>query len=246
MTRLIRHVSIAPRSLSPFEADLLVRVESDADGIELNGRLIGPTCLYATTIEVAYPLRPLPGRDLFGPLTRRVVIPEPSLWSPVTPFLYRGFLELTRHGGTVERLDVVTGLRSLRLTPDGVWWNGKPLKLSSVDRSDLRESDLPALRARGMNALVIDWPNAPLLAEAERVGFAVFGRLNEPGAIAPDSPALLAWLLPDSWRSREAEWLAWLPRAGRYIGAAPDGRELPASVQFIVGGNADAGRPRLI
>lgn len=246
MTHRITSISIAPRFLSPMEAELIVRVciEPSSDRVEIRGRLVGPTSLHASTIEVAYPLHPLPGPAVFGPLARRVVIPEPSLWSPATPFLYRGIIELVEDGRALDRVELVTGVRSIKLAPDGVRWNGTPLALSAVERDSADERELMALRREGVNALVVDGLTEPTVRAAERVGFALLARPAAPDPTLPESPAFLAWLLPPDWREREAEWLAWLPRAGRLVGAATDGRPLPAGVQFVIGGE-DEQRPRL-
>src|SRR5687768_8525338 len=97
MSNAIRRVVVRDRSLSPSGAELWVTVEaeSDAPGAEVRGRLMGPRCLYASTVEVAYPLRPFPRHpEGLPPLTRRVVIPEPSFWDAESPFLYEGPVEL--------------------------------------------------------------------------------------------------------------------------------------------------------
>ena len=92
-----RQLSIRDRSLSPADAELWVLAEPEqlTPATEIRGRLVGPTCPYSSTIEVAYPLRPFPKLpESLAPLTRRVVIPEPSMWDPVAPFLYQGAIEL--------------------------------------------------------------------------------------------------------------------------------------------------------
>jgi hypothetical protein len=117
MANRIQNVRISIRSLAPVEADLLVRVEVDdnAADIDIRGRLVGPICPYATTVEVAYPLRPVA-----KPTERRVVIPEPSVWDPVCPFLYRGEVELWSDGHMSDRTTLRYGLWSANLRPDGL------------------------------------------------------------------------------------------------------------------------------
>ena len=58
----------------------------------------------ATTVEVAYPLRPLPRaqEEAENTLTRQVIIPEPSFWDTESPFFYEVIVELWEGG---ERVD---------------------------------------------------------------------------------------------------------------------------------------------
>jgi hypothetical protein len=108
MENRIRRTTVEVRRLSPAEAEVWVVAELVAvtPTTELRGRLVGPRCPGISTVEVPYPLRPPRERD--GPpgtLTVRAVIPEPNLWTPATPFVYEGTLELWQDG---ERCDVAT------------------------------------------------------------------------------------------------------------------------------------------
>jgi len=78
----------------------------------VRGRLVGPRCAGVSTIEVAYPLQPLP-RQLEGVplLSRRVVIPEPSLWEAKRPYVYRAIVELSEAGEVCDRAEFDYGLR---------------------------------------------------------------------------------------------------------------------------------------
>lgn len=92
--------------LTTAVAELRLVAEDAPPGAELRGRLMGPRCGSASTIEVAYPLRPQPDGSA------RVVIPEPNLWEPERPYVYWGPVEVW-HGGTLiaeERVEV--GLRA--------------------------------------------------------------------------------------------------------------------------------------
>jgi hypothetical protein len=115
MTNHIRTTRVEVRRLSAAEADVLVIAEVDlvTPGTELRGRLTGPRCPGVTTVEVAYPLRPLPvAAD--GPattLSARVVIPEPNLWTETTPFVYEGRIELWQDGRRVDEAPLAVGLK---------------------------------------------------------------------------------------------------------------------------------------
>jgi hypothetical protein len=152
-------------------------------------------------VEVAYPLRPLP-RPVEGPsgLTSRVVIPEPSWWDPVSPFLYDGFIELWQDG---ERCDVVPvrhGLRSFNIAGQRLRLNGRPFTMCAAEETPRSEDQALRLRQAGINTLLI-----PMREEtgsvwdlADQLGFLILGRLPLSGALtasAEGHPSCLGWLL---------------------------------------------------
>jgi hypothetical protein len=181
--------------LSPTEAEVhfAFHLRADIAGAELRGRLAGPRCPYSSTIEIAYPIRP-PVRS--GPMSRqiitgRVVIPEPSLWDPIAPFLYQGIIELVVGGEALMRVQVSHGLRSLHWGPQGLRWNGQPLALRTqrIDRATAQQA--LDWHAAGVNTWLIDYHAGAgyLCALADRFGFLVLMALEG----APD-PALLSAL----------------------------------------------------
>jgi hypothetical protein len=109
-------VDVRTHRLEPFEAELWVIVSPEyrTPTTEVRGRFVGPKSAVSSTIEVAYPLRPLPRppESVLG-LVTRAVIPEPSLWEPGCPFIYDGVVELWEGD---QRCDVrqVTGIRLLK------------------------------------------------------------------------------------------------------------------------------------
>jgi hypothetical protein len=110
----LREVSVVVRRLSAAEAELWVRVEADeiTPTTEVRGRMVGPRCACATTVEVAYPLQPFPRHpEGLPPLSRRVAIPDPSLWEPSQPFVYHIIVELWQDGACCDVAEVDYGLR---------------------------------------------------------------------------------------------------------------------------------------
>ena len=110
----IRQVRAELHRLSAVEAEVWIVAETDeaSSTTELRGRLIGPRCPGISTIEVAYPLRPIPHAPEHIPqLSRRVNIPDPSLWRPDQPFVYHAVIELWQEGELCERADFDYGLR---------------------------------------------------------------------------------------------------------------------------------------
>ena len=114
MSNKLRQVNVRVRGLSAAEAELWLLIETErvTPTTEVRGRLVGPRCRGVTTIEVAYPLRPFARQpDGVPPLSRRVVIPEPSLWEPEQPYLYRAVVELWEDGRLCDRAEFDYGLR---------------------------------------------------------------------------------------------------------------------------------------
>jgi hypothetical protein len=260
-------VDIRDRRLSPAEAEVWVTAvpRPGLAGAELRGRLVGPRCAYAGTVEVAYPLRPLPQSPpgMAGP-TGRVVIPEPSLWDPQSPFLYLGTVELWRDGLRCDGAQFRHGLRSAALGPQGLRWNGKPLPLDgerwrplptplrefpSEKLPDLFREDLTRLRRQGRNLLVVaaDDGSDLLWAAADEVGMLILYQLADTAfdrRLAQSlarHPCGLGWVVPEELLAGPLlpELLrACGPYAGRLLGGAelagPPSRPLPADIRFTL------------
>jgi hypothetical protein len=224
MDNHILGVSVHDRVLTPATAELVVgvRVASRSPRAEVRGRLMGPHCPFASTVEIAYPLRPLPGGD---ELAARVVIPEPSLWDPQSPFLYDGPVELWEDGRRSEVVRVRHGLRLLRFTPKGLTVNGKPVTPRGKELTTACPDD-EALRLRqaGYNLLVapVTAETAPLWDTGDRLGFLVAGRVD---ATDVTTPARLAEL------RRHPSWLGWIAAD---TSDAPEG-SLPAGALGFLG-----------
>jgi hypothetical protein len=106
MSNKLRQVTTRVQRLSAAEAELWVLVEAERAGptTEVRGRLVGPHCPGISTIEVSYPLQPFPRHpEGVPPLSRRVVIPDPALWEPDRPYVYRAVVELWEDGEVCDR-----------------------------------------------------------------------------------------------------------------------------------------------
>jgi glycosyl hydrolase family 2 len=96
-------------------------------------------------------------------LTRRIAVSGPHLWTPATPFLYRVAFSATTGSSVAARYNVHTGLRSVRVRPDGrLLLNGLPVNLRGVAVHD----DLPG--------------KGPALSEADRVQ--QIGQIKDSGS----------------------------------------------------------------
>jgi hypothetical protein len=252
MSTAILRIDFEDRSLAPAQAEVWVRVvpqRHDA-GTDVRGRLLGPRCVWASTVEVAYPLRPLPPgvRAQGEGLTMRVVIPEASLWDPESPFLYEGPIELWQDGARCERILMRHGLRAFGLSPRGLLVNGKvrTLRGLEVDRAP-NEAQARGLRREGFNLLIADVARSEeVWDEGNRLGFFVLGR------ITADDADTLRWA---ARLTRHASFLGWLaPARADCLDRLPGGglvgvemeepsAEPPEGAAFVLGPAGPEGRP---
>lgn len=150
--------------LDPVRAEIGIDWAAWQPGDEIRGKLRGPSCRYASTIEIAYPVTP-------SKAGYRIVLPEPSAWDPISPFVYTGKLELVRAGECIQEVRVVHGLLQLVPTPAGLRLNGKPFELRPIAPLATDEAALLDLRAQGFNSLQVDSADPFLWDRAARIGF---------------------------------------------------------------------------
>jgi hypothetical protein len=222
MENRIRRIEVHDRSLNPVSAEVWISVlpEQHTATTEVRGRLMGPFCPYSSTVEVAYPLRPLP--PALGALTRprspnlsgltvRAVIPEASLWEPQCPFLYYGPIELWQDGQCCDRIILNHGLRSLQRNERGLCVNGRPLSLHGRKITSCSDEEATQLHQAGYNLLIapVSANSLAVWEQADRFGFLVLGQLGE-GA---DETRLVDMLRP------HASCLGWLSAECRALSA---------------------------
>jgi hypothetical protein len=247
MSNRIHCLEVIDQEITPAQAIIHVRVtpERIAPGTEVRGRFIGPHCRYAGTVEVAYPLRPIPGSDAVEQLTARVVIPEPSLWEPESPFLYQGIVELWQDGQRSDQLGVSHGLRQVQLSERGLHVNGRVLVVHGTQVESCTEDAAQAMRDDGINLWLVPVEESTegLWDLADQCGFLILGRI--PSSAECDlverldrHASCLGWIVPEATPFLSCRGLQgfWSP--------APDS-SLPDSVRFVVrpasdGTNSDA------
>jgi hypothetical protein len=173
---------IRDRSVSPVQAEVWLEVipAERTSTTEVHGRLVGPRCPYASTVEVAYPLRPLPRQgEASAGILMRVIIPEASLWDPESPFLYEGPVELWEKGQQVDQLQVRHGLRSVYPSPAGLRVNGRTTALQGVTAERTAPDGWPTqLHQQGYNLLLAPASADDLWGAADRFGFLMLGHLE--------------------------------------------------------------------
>jgi hypothetical protein len=208
MDNRIRQINVWDARLDPAEAEVVIGVypEHLTSTTQVRGRLMGPTNLYASTVEVAYPLREQSREyETTGTprLTMRVIIPEGNFWEPQTPFLYHGPVELWQGGKCCDRVQVTRGLRDIRLGPRGLRVNGRPFTIRGAALDSCSEEEAHRLRRAGLNTLLA--PASPgavgLWDLADRYGFLMLGRLanwrefSDTLRALARHPSGLGWLL---------------------------------------------------
>jgi beta-galactosidase/beta-glucuronidase len=180
MANRIRDVFVDNHRFDPHETELRIQVDVEdlTPTTVINGRLMGPRCVYRSTVEIAYPLVEL---ERGAQIVLRVVIPEPSWWEPKTPFLYEGPLELWQDGEMCDRREISHGICTLGAGADGWWLNGRPFKLcgKSVELA-FDETQARLWHDEGINTLLteVDKPQSEsdLWTLADRFGFFVMDK----------------------------------------------------------------------
>jgi Glycosyl hydrolases family 2 len=181
MANRIRSVEIRNRVLNPAEAEFFVQVvpEHANEKMEMRGHFRGPVCVYASTVEVRYPMQPLASGE--ESLRIRVIIPEPSWWEPATPFLYDGTIELWEDGKFCDRTEVRHGLRVLRRRENRLLLNGRAFHVRGTCYDRQSRADLVRAHQDGINTLLV--PMASRQPEvwklADELGFLVIVEVED-------------------------------------------------------------------
>jgi hypothetical protein len=247
MENRIQNLKVRNGQLIPAQAEVWITVEPArlTPATEVRGRLMGPRCPYASTVEVAYPLRPPPPNSVppgTPGLTMRVVIPEASLWEPESPFLYEGPIELWQDGQRCDRVTLSHGLRSVTLGESGLRVNGRPLSLRGRMAADCSDDQALAFHRSGYNLLVVPVraDTAAVWGRADRLGFFVLGRVRDDSEqtvrlleLLSRHSSSLGWLLDEGTHLSSHA----LPQAGLVglLGESPP-RPMPFSVvHFLLG-----------
>ena len=120
----------------------------------------------------------------FSTFTRRIDVRRPRLWSPATPNLYDATVSVASGRRTLQRYVVETGIRSIRVAPDGrMLLNGAPLNFRGVaiheDSKDKgfaignaeRDQTLAWMKELGATMVRSHYPLHPYFQEqADRLG----------------------------------------------------------------------------
>jgi hypothetical protein len=261
MDNRIRRIEARTGQLIPAQSEIWITVTPEhlTPTTEIRGRLMGPSCPYSNTVEVAYHLR-TPRSGDFPPDQRgirmQVIIPEASFWDTESPFLYRGPVELWQDGRCCDRVFLAHGLRSIRLDERGLRLNFRPITLRGRTVTACSQEELLVLHRAGYNLLVapVEEDTLPLWESADRLGFLMLGRVID------DSEETLRHLERIYRHTSCLGWVAGgaphppldlLPNSclqGWACDSAPPAPILSWAADFLVGpvGLANLGKPLLV
>ena len=257
MRDTIRAVRIKNHLIDPTRAELWVTIVPNClkQATEVRGRFLGPRCPYATTVEVAYPLQSFPHKPEDVPdLTFRVVIPEPSLWDPISPFLYEGYIGLWQNNLRYQFGEVHHGLRLFHLGSSGVRLNGQTVVLHGVARphsvdvetilAHYADAEPEARRYHdaGYNLMITSAGDLSAWNAADRMGLLMLGWVDDVSL--PNVPGLsrttsaLGWVLPEQWLTYGSKVKSTIqgeqpPFWGVELSRSPS-RPLPPEICFFV------------
>lgn len=131
----------------------------------------------ASSLSELYDLDPGQGQRIMT----RMIIMQPALWTPETPFLYTVRTQLlSENGSVVDSRETRTGIRSVRITPDkGLLINGEPVSINGTNRNqeypyigfalsdNASYRDVVKIREAGFNLVQCShYPPAPAFLDA--------------------------------------------------------------------------------
>ena len=255
MSNRIKNILISTLRVDPIEADIGIHVVPDTlfSDTQVRARFVGPACLYSSTVEVAYSVREhsrdydptgIPHLKVPGipHITLRAIIPEPCLWDPESPFLYRGTFELCQGDKLVDRQTLDYGIRRVQLGPKELTCNGRPIILHGLEWKDYSSEQARALHQAGFNTLLV-----PALEEsgwdlADRFGFLVLGRIQDPLDVAKSKnqkkhASNLGWVLNEELLNHPIIQATGVSFLGQLVGVElrqPLDQPLPPGFSFIL------------
>jgi hypothetical protein len=159
---------------SPAAASLYVRAPGLGAECRLSGRIAGPECLRAATLQADFTLEDL-GSDP-QPLAR-ATITEPCFWTPRTPYVYQAHVQVTRQGQVGERYERLCAARPWGAHGRNLVLAGKRWVLRGVGREELRPEDLGIWIEAAAVACVPN-PSDAVCSEASVRGLGIAARVE--------------------------------------------------------------------
>src|SRR6476646_8207256 len=120
---------------------------SQREGLTLAGRLRGPTCAYADTLQTTLPFV---DRGSGPSLLAEAYLLEPSFWTPDLPHLYRAELELRRGSEVIARTERPFGLRPLGAIGRKLVLDSRRWVLRGLLADETQNTDFAAWRISSM------------------------------------------------------------------------------------------------
>jgi beta-galactosidase len=152
--------------------------------VTLRTVLYGPAGATAGQVEAAATIQPGDSAEL----DQELVVPQPAVWSPETPSLYRAVTRVMSGGKVIDEVTTPFGIRSIEWSVDkGFLLNGKPVEMAggcvhhdngplgaaAFDRAEERRIQI--LKTAGFNALRTSHnpPSPAFLGACDRLGMLV-------------------------------------------------------------------------
>jgi hypothetical protein len=124
---------------SPAAASLYIRAPGLGSECRLSGRITGPDCLHAATLQADFALQDL-GSDP-RPLAR-ATITEPCFWTPRTPYVYHAHVDVVRQGQVIEHSARLCAARPWGASGRNLVLAGKRWVPRGVWRDELRPEEI--------------------------------------------------------------------------------------------------------
>lgn len=185
-----------------LRAEVFLRASSSegvnpADAV-ITGTLKGPDCRRAITLPVTGKFHTLPpDASQRNSIIARVVLTEPSYWTPELPSLYRLDARLVVNGREIVACQRLVGLRRFGVRGRSLWLDGRRFVPRGLVMAE-RDIDVNQFRDAALTAIVVD-PSGEFLVHCDAEGVSVIAILAD----AIGSPMTF-----DVARERIATW-AW-------------------------------------
>lgn len=153
----------------------------------IDGRVVGPTCRYSSTLQARIPLAHrglMPWGDRLA-IAAEAAIPDPCYWSTELPFLYRAIGEIVIDSTTRVPIDQTFGMRTLSIVRKKIALNGKLWVPRGVRREVVVGNAPLELWRETDTVMVVDDPDEELCREASEIGVLIIARSsqNEPASL---------------------------------------------------------------
>jgi Glycosyl hydrolases family 2 len=244
----LRGIEQCELTASPAEANISFRVivQRVTPETEVRGRIVGPRCLFAETVEVASPLRSVRSKEQLV-LIARTAFPDPGFWDPNRPLLYRVVVELWQDGKRCDVSGFDLGFRKLELDSSNVFVNKKPVPLQGMQHLPESQEEAAARRQAGYNLVLAGKGQWNGWVRASPMGFLLLER-RPLSTLTPHyigllsgQPCFLGFVLDkELLRRTPAEnesFLRFWQERGVFIGLELDGPpppSLPKGLSFLV------------
>lgn len=150
------------------------------EGLTIAGRVDGPKCRYSHTLPARIPVRFRGVKTTHGraELIGEAIVPDPNMWTPELPFLYRATVEVRRGAEVLATYEQDFGIRPLGVIGRRLVYCGKTWVPRAVRRSVVvGEAPLEHWRETA-TVMVVDDPDEDLCREASEVGVLLFATLG--------------------------------------------------------------------